>query len=275
MRTVGRLPCCCRTRPARRSTTDPQPALTHRYGAHARQVADLWLPDGRPRGVVVLVHGGFWRAAYDRSLQDAVVADLVAARWAVWNVEYRPVGDGGGWPRTFEDVATATDALGDVAASHDLPLDRVVAVGHSAGGTLAAWLAARHLLPEGAAGSRPRVRPTAVCAQAGVLDLVAGARERLGDDAVLDLLGATPEDGPERYATTSPAALVPTGVPVLALTGAQDDVVPPHQSEAFVAAAVAAGGAVGLQVVPDEGHMEHLDPGSGCWRAARTWLDAL
>nr|WP_297426838.1 alpha/beta hydrolase [uncultured Actinotalea sp.] len=236
-------------------------------------MVDLWLPPGAPRGVVVLVHGGFWRAAYDRSLQDAVVDDLVAARWAVWNVEYRPVGDGGGWPHTFADVAAAADALADVGPATGLPLTRVVAVGHSAGGTLAAWLGARHRLPADAVGALPRVRPTAVCAQAGVLDLAAAARERVGDGAVTDLLGATPDADPLRYATTSPAALVPSGVPVLALTGADDDVVPPRQSEAFVAAAVAAGDDARLQVVPGEGHMEHLDPASACWRAARAWLD--
>lgn len=233
-----------------------------------------------PRGVVVLVHGGFWRAAYDRTLQDAVVGELVGAGWAVWNVEYRPVGDGGGWPATFEDVAAATDALADLTDSvlRDPPagpwLDRVVAIGHSAGGTLAAWLAARHLLPDGAPGAGPRVRPAAVCAQAGVLDLAAGARERLGDGAVNDLMGTGPDDDPARYGVASPAALVPTGVPVLALTGADDDVVPSRQSEAFVAAASRAGDAAALQVVPGEGHMEHLDPASACWRAARSWLDS-
>lgn len=267
-------PSCGTTHGREESTTSPHPDLVHRYGAHPRQVADLWLPRGTPRGVVVAVHGGFWRAAYDRSLQDAVVADLVAARWAVWNVEYRPVGDGG-WPRTFEDVAAATDALAEVAPSCGLPLERLVAVGHSAGGTLAAWLAARHRLPAGAVGARPRVRPVAACSQAGVLDLVAAARARTGDGAVTDLLGATPDVAPERYATTSPAALLPCGVPVLALTGADDDVVPPGQSEAFVAAAVAAGDDARLQVVPHEGHMEHLDPASACWRAARAWLDGL
>ncbi|EYR64112.1 esterase [Actinotalea ferrariae CF5-4] len=254
-------------------TTSPRPTLTHRYGEHHRQVADLWVPSaGAPRGVVVLVHGGFWRAAYDRSLQDAVVADLVAAGWAVWNVEYRPVGDGGGWPVTFTDVAAAVDCLPDVTS---LPLDRLVAVGHSAGGTLAAWLAARHVLPDGAPGAGPRVRPVAVCAQAGVLDLAAAAREGVGRGAVTDLLGAGPEEEPERWSHASPAALLPTAVPLLALTGAEDDVVPPGQSEAYVAAARAAGDDARLEVVPDEGHMEHLDPASACWAAVRAWLASV
>nr|WP_225753326.1 alpha/beta fold hydrolase [Actinotalea sp. Marseille-Q4924] len=233
------------------------------------------MPSGAARGVVVLVHGGFWRAAYDRSLQDAVVEDLVGTGWAVWNLEYRPVGDGGGWPRTFEDAASGTDALADVAREAGLPLHRVVAIGHSAGGTLAAWLGARHLLPAGAPGADPRVRPTAVCAQAGVLDMVTAAREDVGRGAVTDLLGSGPDEDPERYAVTSPAALVPSGVPVLALTGAEDDVVPPRQSAAFVAAAVRAGDDARLEVVPGEGHMEHLDPTAACWGAARRWLEAL
>ncbi|GAB2685204.1 alpha/beta hydrolase family protein [Thalassiella azotivora] len=261
--------------------TGCDPALTHAYGDHPRQVADLHLPPGRSvrRGVVVLVHGGFWRARYDRSLQDDVAADLTASGFAVWNVEYRPVGGGGGWPRTFADVAAAVDALADAAPRvGGLPLDRVVVVGHSAGGTLAAWAASRHVLPADATGAGPRVRPVAACSQAGVLDLVSAARERVGDGAVLDLMAVGPDDEPTRYTRASPSALLPTGVPVLAVTGADDDTVPPAQSRAFAQAAAAAGGGnddgeVRLVVVPGEGHFEHLQPASRCWAAVRAWLD--
>ena len=105
----------------------------HRFG-------ELTLPAGPPRGVVVVVHGGFWRHAYDLSLGRPLAADLAAAGLAAWNIEYRRVGGGGGWPATFEDVAAAVDALaGPVQeVAGELPLDRVVAVGHSAGGQLAA-----------------------------------------------------------------------------------------------------------------------------------------
>jgi acetyl esterase/lipase len=247
----------------------------HRYGTAAAQVCELHLPDGTPHAVAVLVHGGFWRASRDRSLEHEVAADLVGRGWAVWNIDYRGVGEGptagGGWPATFEDVATAVDLL--ASAAPGLPLDRVAVAGHSAGGQLALWIAGRHRLPPGAPGAGPRVRPVAAVAQAGVVDLVAAARDGVGNGAVVDVLGATPDADPVRYALTSPMALVPLGVPVLLVTGDLDDVVPPALSASWAAAATAAGDDVTLHVEPGEGHMGHVDPSSRVWAVARQWLD--
>ena len=248
---------------------------TYEYGRAAAQVAELRLPATTPRGVVVLVHGGYWQAGYDRKLQDAVAADLVGAGWAVWNLDYRAVGDGGGWPTTFTDVAAGADRLAVAAREHDLALDRVVAIGHSAGGTLALWLAARPGLPAGAPGAAPVVRITAVATQAGVNDLAAGSRDGLGGGAVGSVVGGSPADFADRYALVDPSRLLPLRVPLLVLTGADDDVVPVSQSRDFAAAAREAGDDVRLEVVPGEGHFEQLDPRSGSWRAVRTWLDAL
>src|SRR5689334_23481343 len=107
----------------------------YRYGEHPAQVAGLALPAADPRGTVVLLHGGFWRARYDRTLQHAVAEDLRTAGWAVWNVDYRAVppgpNDGGGWPATQQDVATAVDLLATVAPAHGLGMDDVVVAGHS------------------------------------------------------------------------------------------------------------------------------------------------
>ena len=168
------------------------------YGTHPSQFGELTLPAGAGpvRAVAVVVHGGFWRQAYGLELGRPLAAELVAAGWAVWNLEYRRVGGGGGWTATFDDVAAGLDTLagaGQRAAGGRLPLDRVVAVGHSAGGQLAAWLAARPTLPAGAPGADPVVRLRGVVSQAGVLDLVDASAHGVGRGAVEDLLGARPE----------------------------------------------------------------------------------
>jgi acetyl esterase/lipase len=252
---------------------------TYRYGPAKAQVAELRLPvraAGAPSPrVAVLVHGGYWQAGYDRSLEDAVAADLVAHGVAVWNVDYRAVGSGGGWPSTFADAAEATDLLASAAAEHDLDLADVVAVGHSAGGQLALWLAARAHLPSSAVGASPKVRPRAVVSQSGVDDLSSGSRQGLGGGAVDALLGGSPAQVPERYAVADPSLLLPLGVPLLVVTGSADELVPPSQSQDFAAAARSAGDTVTLDVVPGEGHFDHLDPRSGVWSAALTWLLAL
>src|SRR4051794_23805222 len=127
----------------------------HRYGPAPAQVCDLHLPSGPVRGVVILVHGGFWRARYDRSQEHAVAADLTRAGWAVWNIDYRGVGEGpsagGGWPRTFEDVAAAVDLLATVPG---LPLEHVAVAGHSARRAPALWIAG----PRRPAARAPRAR---------------------------------------------------------------------------------------------------------------------
>ena len=155
------------------------PARQIAYGDHPDQVGNLHLPAGDPAAeglwpAVVLIHGGFWRFGWDRTLMTPLARDLASRGFAVWNIEYRRVGqEGGGWPGTLEDVAAAADA---VAGLEGVDAGRVVTVGHSAGGQLALWLAARHRLPAGAIGAAPRLRPRAAVSQAGVSDLVAGAR---------------------------------------------------------------------------------------------------
>ena len=92
---------------------------THRYGPDPSQFGELSLPTGdRSAGTVVIIHGGFWRARYDLSLGRPLAADLVARGYAVWNLEYRRVGNGGGWPTTFDDVAAGIDALGRPRRRH-------------------------------------------------------------------------------------------------------------------------------------------------------------
>jgi acetyl esterase/lipase len=221
--------------------------------------------------VAVVLHGGFWRAAYGIELARPLAADLVAAGWAAVAVEYRRVGAGGGWPATLEDVAAALDALPDLPVADRLDLSDLTVVGHSAGGHLAAWAAGRAGLPGGAPGASPRVRIRTAVLQAGVLDLADADRQELGGGAVRAFLGGPPEQLPERLATADPVRLLPTGTRVLCVHGAQDDVVPPAQSERYAAAARAAGDRIDVRVVPGD-HMALIDPAAPAWRLVRDWL---
>jgi acetyl esterase/lipase len=238
------------------------------YGADASQFGELTLPAGSgPAAVVVVVHGGFWRSAYGLELGRPLAVDLANSGFAAWNVEYRRVGGGGGFPATFDDVAAAVDLLaGPVqeAAGGRLDLDRVVAVGHSAGGHLAAWLAARPGLPAGAPGADPVVALRGAVSQAGVLDLVDAAERRVGGTAVPDLLGGGPAEVPERYALASPLARVPIGVPVVCVHGDADANVPLRQSERFTAAS-----GDELVTLPGVEHFAVIDPTTDAWRACR------
>ena len=239
----------------------------HRYGDHPAQVAELFGPAGAAAGVAVVIHGGFWRAAYDRHLMDDLCLDLAATGWAAWNLEYRrTAGGGGGWPATFEDVAAGIDTLSTQGLS--LQRERVAAIGHSAGGHLAFWAAARTRLPAGAPGAEPVVRVTEAVAQAGVVDLAEGARLHLGRDAVGELVG----NDPDILGIASPAELLPLGVPQLLVHGGRDDIVPAVISEGYAERASGLGDDVDLIVVPREAHFEHLDPRSESWRAVREWL---
>ena len=213
-------------------------ASRHSYGEHPSQFCELH-PGGA--NVAVLIHGGFWRARYGLDLQREIAADLVARGWTVWNVEYRRLGDGGGWPATYDDVRAAVAAL-------PVPAERVVAIGHSAGG---------HLAVRAAAG----MPLSAVVSQAGALDLYELYRRGTSDHVVRQFLGGSPDEVPERYEAATPR---PPGVPLLLVHGALDEDVPVEISRAF--------GAGDLVVIEDEGHMEHLDPASKCWRAVIEWL---
>ncbi|WP_247829287.1 alpha/beta hydrolase family protein [Arthrobacter antioxidans] len=239
----------------------------YRYGDDPSQFADLYLPGGETavRGVVVIVHGGYWRSTYGAELGEPLAQDLVRRGYACWNLEYRRAGNGGGWPATFDDVAAGIDHLAVAAGDHGLDLRSTTALGHSAGGHLAVWAAGRSTLPAGAPGAgTPAVPLTAVVSQAGVLDLAQARALGLSDNAVENLLGA-PED-PERYALADPMTAVPLEVPVYAVHGTEDTTVPPGQSEAYVAAATGAGATAELVRVPGD-HFAVITPGSEAWEA--------
>jgi acetyl esterase/lipase len=213
-----------------------------RYGSARAQVVEVTGDEDGGQPVVVLLHGGFWRARYDRSLMRPLAADLAARGWLACNVEYRRLGplSRGGWPQTFQDVLAGIRALGERRT--------VIAVGHSAGGLLA-LLAAAHL------------PLTGVVSQAGVADLAEADRLGIGAGVTRRFAAGDPQADPIHHA--------PTGVPTLLVHGSDDDVVPAALSERY---ARAAGAEAELDVRPGEGHFEHLDPASGAWRRVVDWL---
>jgi acetyl esterase/lipase len=225
----------------------------------------------------VVIHGGFWRTAYGADLTSDLAEDLVRHGHAAWNVEYRRVGDdpdrgGGGWPATCLDVAAAVDLLavtGQTLAAGRLDLSRVVAIGHSAGGQLAGWLAGRGSLPAGAPGGSPLVPLTGFVSQAGVLDLALALKQDLGAGATRNFLGARVDD-PEARSLACPSALLPMGIPSMCVHGTADHDVPLSQSRRFVAAARRAGDDSRLLVLPGTDHYALIDVTSPAWAASRT-----
>ncbi len=254
------------------------------YGDDANQFGDLTLPIDAGEGpvpVVMLIHGGFWRTGFGLGLMDPLVPSLVAAGYAVWNVEYRRVGSGpeggGGYPETFDDLAAAIDLLASMPEETRarLDLDRVATVGHSAGGHLAGWLASRTSLPADVEWSVPDVVPAIAVSQAGVLDLGRCIAEAVGGTACRDLLlgeGDAPEELTDRIALASPAALLPISARVVAVHGTLDSIVPLDQSTEYVAAARAAGVSVELRAIEGASHFDVINPTHPAWQAA---LDAL
>jgi acetyl esterase/lipase len=233
------------------------------YGDDPSQYGELSLPDGTPKGVVVVIHGGFWKAAYDLSLGRPLAVSLVEHGWAAWNIEYRRVGNGGGAPYTLDDVAEAIDAL----HSLDLPLDRVIALGHSAGGHLATWAASRGRFDRW----RTTVDLTGVVSQAGVLDLWSAYDEGLGGGAVQAFLGHRPgaDDAP-----IDPLHQIPLEVPVHCVHGLDDDTVPVTQSRAYVRAATEAGARAEVTEIRG-GHFRVIEPKTQAWEQILEILDGL
>lgn len=249
------------------------PPQSYAYGVSGAQHGELHLPDrDDPLGTVVVIHGGFWRSAYGLELGRPLAADLAGLGYVAWNLEYRRVGGGGGWPGTFDDVAAGIDHLAVLAERYPIDLGRVVAVGHSAGGQLAVWAAARAGLPDGAPGARPVVRLAGAVSQAGVLDLRRAADRGTGGTAVQDFLGA--DSGADRYALASPIERVPIGVPVRCVHAVEDANVPMEQSERYVAAASAAGDDATVVRLPGD-HFVHVDPSSPAWRTVVEALPGL
>lgn len=249
------------------------------YGEEALQFGELRLPEGEgPFPVVVFIHGGCWLSAFNLDHVSTVCTDLSKAGYAVWTPEYRRVGDeGGGWTGTFDDAAKATDYLRNLAVDYPLDLDKVVLMGHSAGGHLALWLAARKNLPTTSPlySSNP-LAIKGVVALAAISDLA--EYDKVGNScsvAVPQLMGGAANEQSERYHQASPILLLPTGTPTRLVHGDLDNIVPLSQSQDFVQEATSKGDNVQLFEVEGAGHFDMASPYSAAWEVVKEALEKL
>lgn len=267
---LGSLAACSSEKSPASKTTPPErrnPVKKIVYGDDPSQFGELSRATGTSKGVVVVIHGGFWRARYDLSLGRPLVASLTAHGWDAFNLEYRRVGNGGGWPETFDDVADGIDALAQVA---DLDTNKVITLGHSAGGHLAVWAAGRSALT-GTHWAHPAVPLSGAVSQAGLLDLAGSVTENLGSGATQAFMGGA-VDG--RYKQADPTSQIPLRVPVRCVHGKQDDVVPLSQSIRYVDRARSAGADAELVEVEGD-HFILIDPASRAWARTLEILEAL
>lgn len=252
----------------------PTGAVKIAYGRDPLQFGELWLPatGAAPHPLVLMTHGGCWQSdVADRRIMDWAAADLAARGIAVWNIEYRGVDRrGGGYPGTFLDVAEAADALRRIAPAHALDLAHVVAVGHSAGGHLALWLAARPRLPRASALRTPGAPlPIAAVVSLGGLPDLKAARDLPGNDCgvsgVPPLVGKASAARGDVFADTSLPSLLPLHVAQTMIHGALDRIAPPSLGRGYVAAAQARHETVGYVEIPQAGHVELIAPGTRAW----------
>lgn len=252
----------------------PAPDRTLAYGDDPLQQVDLWLPRGEgPHPVVVMIHGGCWQTEIaTRDIMNYIAGDLREQGIAVWNIEYRGVDRGGGYPGTYQDVGAAADMLAGQAKALNLDLTTTIAIGHSAGGHLALWLAARQALPasEPLRGANP-LRIDAAISQAGIADLRA-AMQREGHACGTDAPKAMAGDA---FALTSPPEMPVSQALQIQFHTDKDRIAPPQYAQAYAAIMAKRGVTVETHVHGPEGHVELIAPASRSWAAQKARIKEL
>jgi len=258
----------------------PMPAPTQRiaYGPGPMQFGELWLPAGKgPFPVVLMVHGGCWLTSVAKlTIMNWAAEDLRQQGVAVWNIEYRGVDrPGGGYPGTFQDVAAGADALAEIGPEYHLETDRVIALGHSAGGHFVLWLAARGRIPAGSVLKAARPLPIhAVISLGGLPDLELDRREGIcGQDTVARLVGPPTAAHPNVYADTSPAELGVGPEEQVLINGVEDGIAPPRLAAAYKARMK--GARIRDIVLADTGHVELISPGTAAWSRVKEIIDGF
>lgn len=245
------------------------------YGADPLQIVEIWLPKGEgPYPVVLMLHGGCWKTDIaDLSIMNSIAHDLRERGIAVWNVEYRGVDRaGGGYPGTYEDVAAALTVLRTTGARYRLKTDRLVALGHSAGGHLALWLANRPAIVDGPLSDQGGARVDTAISLGGLPDLQFSSNTTghgCGTEGARAMAGSPPD-----YTRTSPIAMVPGPARQVQINASADRIAPPSYAAAYREALAAKGGAVEMVTIEDEGHVELIAPGTRAWAAAVAQIEA-
>lgn len=247
-----------------------EPDLAYRYGDDDQQVVTLFLPEaGDKFPVIILVHGGCYRAEYSYKPMGRMARTLANEGFAVWSIEYRRAGNGGDYPNMFLDVAKATDFLREKAEYHSLDLNHVITVGHSAGGHLALWIAGRHKLPESSPLYMENPLPIkGVVALAPIADMIFGYEQDQCSGALTVVMGGEPDTVKQHYADGSPRELLPLGVPQTHIIGTEDTEMLDN-TKPYIEAATSAGDTADLITIPDVGHFEIVDTTSDVWHIVR------
>ena len=256
----------------------PSPDAKISYGDGEFQFGYLRLPEGSgPHPVIVFMHGGCWLSVFDIRYTGMGEQAFADAGYAVWSLEYRRVGNpGGGWPGTFLDVASGADHLVELAREYPLDLDRVIAIGHSAGGQLALWLAARGRIPSSSELYASEPLPIhGVLALAPAPNLATLHSSGACGPGVDGLMGGSPEARPERYQVGSPMQLMPVGVPQRVIVGALDAQFGSSGRAYFQAASAAGSSPVTLREAPESGHFEMVVPSTSTWPITLQELESL
>lgn len=248
----------------------PEPTARLAYGPAPSQYAELFLPNGKgPFPVALIVHGGCWTQGFGGIVQMRDMAGALAERGvAVWNVEYRRLEEGGGYPGTYLDMNAATDKLVSVAGHYGLDLNRLVAVGHSAGGQLVQWMAGRSRIDPSSPLHQAAPLPIRRVISLGGLADLRHEGELIGSSCEVDvarLAGTASAVRPDIYADTNAAELMPNGSYTVLITGELDTVSPPRVAHAYAERAVRAGDKADVVILPGASHYDEVATRSASW----------
>lgn len=246
------------------------------YGEDPLQFGDLRIPKGEGSfPVILLIHGGCWRSAYDLTLMDPLAEALTNQGFVTWNLEYRRTEDpGGGWPGTFHDVAFGLKKINTLKDSYTMDTSTIIVMGHSAGGHLALWLGAQFQLSplsEIQVGGLPRI--SGIVSLAGIINLTTYFAPNGCGGNVINLMGGTPESYPDRYREGTPTSFLPLGTPQVLVHGAKDEIVPLDHVISYYDKAKSAKEDIQLIVVPDCSHRDVITPESVAWSSVLQAID--